>query len=83
MLRKLPFRTKLIAVVSIPLFALVGYAGVTVYSRYQALTKEQQYGHVVNAFSALARLGPAVADEGVGSSYFVTEPLGTRPRRRP
>ena len=79
MLRKLPFRTKLIAVVSIPLFALVGYAGVTVYSRYQALTKEQQYGHVVNAFSALARLGPAVADEGVGSSSFVTEPLGNPP----
>ncbi len=79
MLRKLPFRTKLIAVVSIPLFALVGYAGVTVYSRYQALTKEQQYGHVVNAFTALARLGPAVADEGVGSAYFVAEPLGNPP----
>ena len=79
MLRKLPFRTKLLAVVSVPLFALIGFAGVTVYSRIQALNKEQQYGHVVNAFSALARLGPAVAAEGVGSAYYVAEPLGNPP----
>ncbi len=79
MLRKLPFRTKLFLVVSVPLFALVGFAGVTIYSRYHALTQEQQYGHVVPAFSALARLGPAVADEGVASAYFVAEPLGNPP----
>ena len=79
MLRKLPFRTKLVAVVSVPLFALIGFAGVTVYSRYHGLTEEQQYGHVVNAFSALARLGPAVADEGVASAYYVSEPLGNPP----
>ncbi|HEY6316306.1 MAG TPA: ATP-binding protein [Acidimicrobiia bacterium] len=75
----MPFRTKLIAVVSVPLFALIGFAEVLVYNRYHALTEEQQYGHVVNAFSALARLGPAVAAEGVGSGYYVAEPLGDPP----
>jgi signal transduction histidine kinase len=74
MLRKLPFRTKLALVVSVPCFALVGFAGVTITSRYNALTSEQQYGHVAPGFSALARLSRAVADEGVASQWFVREP---------
>ena len=79
MLRKLPFRTKLVLVVSVPLFALVGFAGLTINSRLQALSQEQQYGHVVAGFSALARLGRSVADEGVASHWFDAEPVGNPP----
>ena len=67
MLRKLPFRTKLILVVSVPLFALIGFAGIIINGRFTALSNEQQYGHVVTGFEALARVGRSVADEGVAS----------------
>lgn len=79
MLGKLPFRTKLILVVSLPLFALIGFAGITISSRYNALSSEQQYGHVVPAFQALARLGRSVSDEGVASHWFVHTPSGDPP----
>src|SRR5450759_2920993 len=63
MLGKLPFRSKLILVVSVPLFALVGLAGVTIHSRFDALSNQQQYGHLLPAFDALTHLGRAAADE--------------------
>ena len=62
MLGRLPFRTKLILVVSVPLFALIGFAGLTIDGRFNALSTEQQYGHVVTGFEALTRVGRAVAD---------------------
>src|SRR5260370_18016496 len=79
MLGKLPFRTKLILVVSVPLFALVGFAGVTIHSRFDALTSQQQYGHLVVPFDALARLGRAAADEGVAAQWFVQVRQGDPP----
>ncbi len=70
-LRKLPFRTKLILVVSVPLFALIGLSGVIINGRLTALSNEQQYGHVVVGFEALARASRAVADEGVASQWYI------------
>ena len=71
MLRKLPFRTKLILVVSVPLFALIGLSGVIINGRFTALSNEQQYGHVVAGFEALARAGRSVADEGVAAQWYI------------
>ena len=79
MLRKLAFRTKLVLVVSVPCFALLGFAGLTIANRFDALSSQQQYGHVEPGFSALARLGRSVADEGVASRWFIQEPIGDPP----
>ncbi|HSO95094.1 MAG TPA: ATP-binding protein, partial [Acidimicrobiia bacterium] len=79
MLGKLPFRSKLILVVSVPLFALVGFAGVTIHSRLDALSKQQQYGHVLPAFDALTRLSRAAADEGVAAQWFIQVRQGDPP----
>ena len=79
MLRKTPFRTKLILVVSVPLFALVGFAGIVINGRFTALSNEQQYGHVVNGFEALARVGRSVADEGVASQWYAATPQPNPP----
>jgi len=79
MLRKLAFRTKLVLVVSVPCFALLGFAGLTIVNRFDALSSQQQYGHVVPGFTALARLGRSVADEGIASRWFVREPQGDPP----
>jgi signal transduction histidine kinase len=79
MLGKLPFRSKLILVVSVPLFALVGFAGVTINSRFDALTKQQQYGHLLPTFDALTYLGRAAADEGAATPWFAQAPPADRP----
>jgi signal transduction histidine kinase len=79
MLRRLPFRTKLILVVSVPLFALIGFAGLTIDGRFNALSTERQYGHVVTSFEALTRVGRAVADEGVASHWYVQTPSPNPP----
>jgi signal transduction histidine kinase len=74
MLGKLPFRTKLILVVSVPLFALVSFAGVTIHSRFDALSSQQQYGHLLPTFDALSYLGRASADEGAAAQRFIQAP---------
>jgi signal transduction histidine kinase len=79
MLRKLAFRTKLVLVVAVPCFALLGFAGLTINSRFDALSSEQQYGHVERGFSALARLSRSVADEGVASQWFIRAPIPNPP----
>jgi hypothetical protein len=79
MLGKLPFRSKLILVVSVPLFALVGFAGVTIHSRFDALSNQQQYGRVLPAFDALTQLGRAAADEGVAAQWFIQARQGDPP----
>jgi signal transduction histidine kinase len=79
MLGKLPFRSKLILVVSVPLFALVGLAGVTIHSRFDALSNQQQYGHLLPAFDALTHLGRAAADEGVAAQWFIQVRQGDPP----
>jgi signal transduction histidine kinase len=79
MLGKLPFRSKLILVVSLPLFALVGFAGVTIHSRFDALSNQQQYGHVLPAFDALTQLSRAAADEGVAAQWFIQVRQGDPP----
>src|ERR1700674_290202 len=79
MLGKLPFRSKLILVVSVPLFALVGLAGVTIHSRFDALSNQQQYGHLLPAFNALTHLGRGAADEGVAAQWFIQVRQGDPP----
>src|ERR1700674_5848148 len=74
MLGKLPFRSKLILVVSVPLFALVGFAGVTIHSRFDALAKQQEYAHLLPAFDALTYLGRASADEAAAAQWFIHAP---------
>src|SRR5580704_1863960 len=79
MLGKLPFRTKLILVVSVPLFALVGFAGVTINSRFDALSNQQRYGQLLPAFNALTQLGRASAAEGVAAQWFIQVRQGDPP----
>ncbi len=79
MLGRLPFRTKLILVVSVPLFALIGFAGLTIDGRFNALSTEQQYGHVVPGFEALTRVARAVTDEGVAAQWYDGTPSPNPP----
>ncbi|HEY5166041.1 MAG TPA: nitrate- and nitrite sensing domain-containing protein, partial [Acidimicrobiia bacterium] len=64
---------------SVPLFALVGLAGVTIHSRFDALSNQQQYGHLLPAFDALTHLGRAAADEGVAAQWFIQVRQGDPP----
>ena len=44
MLGKLPFRSKLVLVVSVPLLVLILFAGVAIKDRFDALVAQEQYG---------------------------------------
>src|SRR5262245_29804268 len=74
MLSNLPFRSRLVLVVSIPLLVLVVFAGVMIKDRFDALGREKQYGSLVEPFEALTRVGRAVGDESVA----VEDPSATR-----
>ncbi len=68
LLRKLPFRTRLVLVVSVPLLVLVGFAGFTIKDRFDALGAAEQYGQLVGPFEALTQVSRAVGDEAVVSA---------------
>jgi signal transduction histidine kinase len=65
LLRKLPFRTRLVLVVSVPLLVLVGFAGFTIKDRFDALGAVKQYGNLVGPFEALTNAARAIGDEAV------------------
>jgi HAMP domain-containing protein/anti-sigma regulatory factor (Ser/Thr protein kinase) len=68
LLRKLPFRTRLVLVVSVPLLVLVGFAGFTIKDRFDALGAQQQFGSLVGPFEALTQVSRAVSDQAVVAS---------------
>jgi len=76
MLARLPFRSKLILVVSMPLAVLLVFAGSIISGRFEALSVAQDYDHVVVPFRDLTALARAAADEGVASETFVRSGAG-------
>jgi HAMP domain-containing protein len=70
MFSKLPFRTKLVLVVSAPLFVLVGFAGMGIASRFVDLSAQEQYSDLTGPFSRLTSVGRSVGDESVASAWF-------------
>jgi signal transduction histidine kinase len=73
MLARLPFRSKLILVVSVPLAVLLVFAGSIIVGRFEALSVAQDYDHVVVPFRDLTALARAADAEGVASETFVRE----------
>jgi signal transduction histidine kinase len=73
MLARLPFRSKLILVVSVPLAVLLVFAGSIIARRFEALSVAQDYDHVVVPFRDLTALARAAGDEGVASEAFARE----------
>jgi signal transduction histidine kinase len=76
-LAKLPFRSKLVLVVSVPLLVLILFAGVAIKGRFDALVAQEQYGHLVGPFQSLTAVARSVANEGVASEAFVGEQPGS------
>ena len=70
-LAKLPFRSKLVLVVSVPLLVLILFAGVAIKGRFDALDAQEQYGQLVGPFQSLTAVARSVANEGVASESFV------------
>jgi hypothetical protein len=77
-LAKLPFRSKLVLVVSVPLLVLILFAGVAIKGRFDALVAQEQYGHLVGPFQSLTAVARSVANEGVASEAFVGEQPGSK-----
>ena len=71
MLAKLPFRSKLVLVVSVPLLVLILFAGVAIKGRFDALVAQEQYGSLVGPYQSLTAVARTVANEGVASQAFV------------
>jgi len=65
LLRKLPFRSRLVLVVSVPLLVLLGFAGVTIADRFRVLSAEEQFGSLVGPFESLTEVSRAVGDQAV------------------
>ena len=71
MLARLPLRSKLILVVSVPLFVILGFAGFGIANRLDDLDAQRQYGHLRLPNDALGSAQRALEDEGVLTSWFV------------
>ena len=69
MVRKLPFRSRLVLVVSVPLLVVLGFAGFTIKDKFDALSAEQEYSRLVGPFEALTNLSRALDDEAVLSQW--------------
>ena len=69
MVRKLPFRSRLVLVVSVPLLVVLGFAGFTIKDRFDALSAEEEYSRLVGPFEALTTLSRALDDEAVLSQW--------------
>ncbi len=73
MLAKLPFRSKLILVVSVPLAVLLIFAGFIIVGRFDAQAVASDYGKIVSPFRDLNSLARAAGDESVASEAFVRD----------
>ena len=71
MLARLPLRSKLILVVSVPLFVILGFAGFGIIDRIDDLDAQRQYGHLRLPNDALATAQEALENEGVLTTWFV------------
>ena len=78
MLAKLPFRSKLILVASIPLVALMVFAGATVNGRLHRLDRAEQYGDIIGPYQALNAASRGLSDEAVASATRGTRPTAQR-----
>jgi len=70
-LARLPLRSKLILVVSVPLFVILGFAGFGIANRLDDLEAQRQYGHLRLPNDALGAAQRALEDEGVVTTWFV------------
>ena len=74
MLAKMPFRSKLILVVSVPVLALLVFAGITINNSFSDLTSQRQYGEVIGTVDALTAVSLSTNNEAVQSQAFLLEP---------
>jgi methyl-accepting chemotaxis protein len=73
-LAKLPLRSKLILVVSIPLFVILGFAGVGIANRLSDLDGQRQYSRLRFPNDALAGLQSTLENEGVLTTWYTAAP---------
>ncbi len=71
MLARLPLRSKLILVVSVPLFVILGFAGFGIMNRVDDLDAQRQYGHLRLPDDSLSAAQRALENEGVLTTWFV------------
>lgn len=74
MLARLPLRSKLVLVVSVPLFLILGFAGFGIAGRLDALEGQRQYGRLRAPNDALTGLQGALEREGVLTTWSVATP---------
>ena len=70
MLARLPFRSKLMLVVSIPLLVLLVFAGFAMSARFDAMAAQDQVAEVSSPFAALGAVARDVSAEGVAAEHF-------------
>jgi HAMP domain-containing protein/anti-sigma regulatory factor (Ser/Thr protein kinase) len=70
-LARLPLRSKLVLVVSVPLFVILGFAGFGIANRLDDLEGQRQYGRLRFPNDALVELQDAVSTEGVLTAWYV------------
>src|SRR5690242_1260365 len=73
-LARLPLRSKLILVVSIPLFVMLGFAGVGIMNRLSDLNGQRQYSRLRVPNDALANLQNTLENEGVLTTWYTATP---------
>ncbi|GMU77886.1 MAG: hypothetical protein AMXMBFR46_06840 [Acidimicrobiia bacterium] len=71
MLARLPLRSKLILVVSVPLFVILGFAGFGMANRIADLEDQREYGRLRLPNAALGHVDEALQDEGVLTTWAV------------
>ena len=72
MLAKLPLRSKLVLVVSVPLFVILGFATFGIAGRMSDLDAQRQYGRLHGPNDALAAVATGLENEGVLSTWAET-----------
>jgi signal transduction histidine kinase len=70
MLARLPFRSKLMLVVSIPLLVLLVFAGFAINARFDAMAAQDQVAALSEPFAALGTVARDTSAEGVASETF-------------
>ena len=77
MLAKLPLRSKLILVVSIPLFAILGFASAGIANRLSDLDGQRQYSRLRFPNDALVGLQSTLENEGVLTTWYTAAQTDT------
>ena len=77
-LARLPLRSKLILVVSVPLFVILGFAGFGISNRLSDLDGQRQYSRLRVPNDALAGLQSTLENEGVLTTWFTATNGRTR-----